>query len=538
MVTYPIVLIPGLAGSRLKTLVKGVATPKGVTSGKLWLGLDMAPPADDEEDEVDLEVNEETDVQSLPSNIVGLNVSASDIESDESTEHPRVTNWKRHLKLKDDDGITPEVEENSILNEFNRPLDGLDGISNLFVNRNNVELVAASKPDIKKVNYFLELVNALLDTKEYSAPKNLLAAPYDWRTSPKGLEQRYKYFSNLKSGIETLYTGNGNTRVVIIAQSLGNRVTQYFLEWIKKDNALLGQAWIDKHIERYIAVSAPWLGAPLAIRLVSTDDGFALGGAKLSGIKKALQSFSSIPWLLPITEANYTYFNTQGQFGFIRKEGVNPGQSVDPNNYTSITIEDTLKLGGAVNTTLKYITNHYQNDHNFSKGEFGSKAVKSPPVKNVDVIYSTGFNTPVGAYYYQENGELKVANYLGNETEKLLPVDDGDFIVVNGVRMEKADKTKQLISDDGITNSGDGVVPYGSLAFFKRWEANPAVPNQTITAYPFVKTEPSADPEDKLVKLGIDFSHNSIIRHPDVIKLIFSILELAVLETFPVPVKS
>ncbi|MEH2435643.1 MAG: hypothetical protein V7K25_15580 [Nostoc sp.] len=536
MVTYPIVLIPGLAGSRLQTLEKKpILAPNGVTRGKLWLGLDMAPP---EDDEVDGEGTEEIDVQSLPSNVVGFNVSASDIESDESTEHPRVTNWKRHLKLKDDDGITPEVEENNSSGiKFNKPVDGLDGISNLFVNRNNVDLTAKLKPDVRKVNYFLELVNALLDTKEYSAPKNLLAAPYDWRTSPKGLEQRYEYFSNLKSGIETLYTGNGNTPVVIIAQSLGNRVTQYFLEWIK-NTPPAGQAWIDKHIERYIAVSAPWLGAPLAIRLVSTDDGFALGGAKLSDIKKALQSFSSIPWLLPVTKANYKYFNTQGQFGFLRKEGVNPGQSVDPNNYTAETIENTLKLGGAESTTLKYVNDHYKNDRSFSEGEFGSEAVKTPPVKNVDVIYSTGFNTPVGAYYYQENGELKVASYLGNETGKLLPVNDGDFIVVNGVRMEKADKTRQLISDDGITNSGDGVVPYGSLAFFKTWEKNPDVPDQTINAYPFIKTEPSGDPEDKLVKLGIDFSHNAIIRHPDVLKLIFGILELPLLETIPVPVKS
>lgn len=529
---YPIVLIPGLAGSRLKTHNKS-ESDVGVTMGKLWLGKDMAPPTNSNR------VNEQTDVSSPPSNVVGLNAPVYDIKTDEPTDHPDVANWKKNLKLKDHNGITPEVEEdqNSPLEtdnptiQFNRFVDGLNGISNLFVDHGNVGEA------VKKVNYFFELATALLNTREYRGdlgilPKNIIAAPYDWRISPTGLEQRYQYFSKLKSTIEELYKPSLiplklPTPVVIIAQSLGNRVTQYFLEWVKNndlnDGKLWGQAWIDQHIERYIAVSAPWLGTPLAIRLVSTDDGFNLGGAKLSGIKEVLQSFSSIPWLLPVTEAQYQYFNTKGQFGFVRKEGVNPGQSLELNNFTSETIENTLVLGGAENTTLKYIKDYYEQDPNFSEGEFGSKAVTSPPVKKIDVIYSTGFNTPVGAYYYQEEGELKVASYLGNETGKLLPVEDGDFIVINGVRLEKADRTKQLISDDGITNSGDGVVAYGSLAYFKKWEKNPDVPDQAITSHPFVKTQPT----DNEVKLGIDLSHNSIIRHPKVIELIFSLLGLS-----------
>ncbi|RCJ19898.1 hypothetical protein A6S26_03980 [Nostoc sp. ATCC 43529] len=535
---HPIVLIPGLAGSRLKTHNKTESPEEGVTGGGLWLGADMAPPTGQRSQKVD----EQTDVEYPPSNIVGLNAPVYATKAALSTEDPVVTNWKKNLKLKDHNGITPEVEEDQNPQlpkddpaiQFNRFVDGLDGIANLLVNYELVDVVGSTQPAVKKVNYFYELAAALFNTPQYRGdldilPKNIIAAPYDWRTGPAGLQQRYQYFSNLKSDIEKLYKPNPLTPgipVVIIAQSLGNRVTQYFLEWVKNndlnDGKLWGQAWIDKHIERYIAVSAPWLGAPLAIRLTATDDGFNLGGASLSGIKNVLQSFSSIPWLLPATETQYQYFNTQGQFGFVRKEGVDPGQSVDPSYYTPETIENTLILGGAENTTLKYIED-YEQDPNFSAGEFGSKAITSPPVKNIDVIYSTGFNTPVGAYYYQEEGKLKVASYLGNETENLQPVEDGDFVVINGVRFEKADKTTQLISDDGITNSGDGVVPYGSLAYFKRWTNNPDVPGQKITGYPFVKTEPTEDE----AKLGIDLSHNSIIRHPEAIKLIFNLLGIS-----------
>ncbi|MCL6754684.1 hypothetical protein KBT16_28360 [Nostoc sp. CCCryo 231-06] len=544
MVTYPIVLIPGLAGTRLKTHNRSQSPTEGVTKGKLWLGEDMTPPKENEK------VDEGTDVPSLPSNVVGLNAPADDIKVPESTEHERVTNWKKNLKLKDHNGITPEVEEdqNPLLAkdnptiQFNRPVDGIDGIKNLAVSQSELDTIIFGinnplTPENKreeyrqlhaallKINYFSELVTALLETPEYRGelgvlPANIIAAPYDWRISPAALEQRYQYFSNLKSTIEELYKPNlfilkPATPVVIIAQSLGNRVTQYFLEWIKNDPSA-GQAWIDKHIERYIAVSAPWLGAPLGIRLLSTDDEFNLGGASLSGMKKVLQSFSSLPWLLPVTEAQYQYFSTR-DFSLIRKEGVGESETIDPNDFTSETIERTLILGGSENTTLKYIKDYYEKDPNFSEEQFGSKAVTSPPVKNIDVIYSTGFTTPVGAYYYQEERELKVASYLG-KGESGLP--DGNFIVKNGIKFETPNKTEQVIKDDGATNSGDGVVAYGSLAYFKKWAKTPDVQDQTITAYPFVKTQPSEDE----AKLGIDLSHNSIIRHRKVIELIFSLL--------------
>ncbi|MDM9586041.1 hypothetical protein [Nostoc sp. GT001] len=556
----PVILIPGLAGSRLKTHNKN-QSEEGVTGGKLWVGQDMAPPPPGQTIH---KVDEQTEVEYPPSNIVGLNAPVYPVTIDQPPENPVVTNWKKNLKLKDINGITPEVEadQNPPLTkddpniQFNRFVDGIQGIKNLAVSQSELDaiLFGINNPltpeedrkelqelyaGLQKVNYFSELVTALLDTDEYRGeaallPANLVALPYDWRIGPTGLEQRYQYFSKLKSTIEELYKAKPlilkpATPVVIIAHSMGNRVTQYFLEWIKNDPSA-GQAWIDKHIERYIAVSPPWIGAPLAIRLLSTDDGFNLGGASLSGIKKALQSFSSIPSLLPVTTAQYQYFNTT-DFSFIRNEGVGESQTIAPGDFRAETTEKILRLGGAESTTLKYIKDYYEQDPNFSDGEFGSKAVTSPPIKNIDVIYSTGFNTPVGAYYYQEKRELKVASYLGTPEQ---PVEDGNFIVINGVRLEKADTTQQLISEDGVTNSGDGVVAYGSLAYFRRWQLHRDVPKQTITAHPFAKPQGTEPPE--LVEKGIDLSHNAILRHPEVIKLIFNLLGISKATPTPVSV--
>lgn len=56
------------------------------------------------------------------------------------------------------------------------------------------------------------------------------AAPYDWRISPRHLESRDGYFSDLKGKIETLYKIRGP--VVLVGHSMGCMVTYYFLRWI------------------------------------------------------------------------------------------------------------------------------------------------------------------------------------------------------------------------------------------------------------------------------------------------------------------
>lgn len=44
---------------------------------------------------------------------------------------------------------------------------------------------------------------------------------------------------------------------------MGNRVIQYFT-WMMLD--LYGRAWLDEHIHGWVAVGAPWLGAPKMCR--------------------------------------------------------------------------------------------------------------------------------------------------------------------------------------------------------------------------------------------------------------------------------
>ena len=63
--------------------------------------------------------------------------------------------------------------------------------------------------------------------------------------------------------VEDTYRENGNQKVVLIAHSMGNLYTQYLL--YNKP-----QAWKDKYIKSWVAISAPWGGAAKTLRLFAS----------------------------------------------------------------------------------------------------------------------------------------------------------------------------------------------------------------------------------------------------------------------------
>jgi hypothetical protein len=65
---------------------------------------------------------------------------------------------------------------------------------------------------------------------------------YDWRLPPHQLEIRDRYFTNLKQSIQDMSKDYGP--VVLVGHSMGNRVIQYFLNWVMQ-NDRYGRKWID-----------------------------------------------------------------------------------------------------------------------------------------------------------------------------------------------------------------------------------------------------------------------------------------------------
>lgn len=99
------------------------------------------------------------------------------------------------------------------------------------------------------------------------------------------LEERDGFFSKLKDAIEKT-AERCRSPVVIVAHSMGNRhvnpeattrecslplptfprVLQYFLHMLVENEGEQGRGWIDQHIHSYVAVGAPFLGAPKIVR--------------------------------------------------------------------------------------------------------------------------------------------------------------------------------------------------------------------------------------------------------------------------------
>ena len=343
--------------------------------------------------------------------------------------------WLDQMQLAAD-GITPAQDP-----DFNWPVQGLSAISALD-----------PSPFMFHATWYCYYVIRALQTAGYG-PAQLAAAPYDWRTAPTGLSRRHDYFTGLRRTIEKLYADNRQAPVTIVAHSLGNRVTQYFLQWMGSDPSA-GQPWIDRYVARYIAVSPLWIGAPRSVREALTG-GYQLGPLSIQGMKPVVQSYGVIPWMFPVTPTQHRYLNT-GAFVFL-------GSDANP-----LDIAAALSQGRATGMA-RFLEDYYRKDPNFTMAgtPTGSLAVARPPVAKLDVFYATGRLTEIGAYYRADAEGLSVDATAGTS--------DPNFSAHHGVRYEASGQTRQAV--DGTQNSGDGTVPYGSLTYFKVWnEQNPATP--------------------------------------------------------------
>ncbi|KAL8581134.1 hypothetical protein ACOMHN_033582 [Nucella lapillus] len=137
--------------------------------------------------------------------------------------------------------------------------------------------------------YFSDMAKALV-SKGYTRGKDLMAAPYDFRKAPNEMSE---FFNKTKRLIEDTFAKNGNSRVVMVAHSMGNPVMLYFY------NHVVSQQWKDRHIQSHVALSAPWGGAVKSLKLMVSGDSLGLKLVKATTIRQVERSMSSVAWLLP-----------------------------------------------------------------------------------------------------------------------------------------------------------------------------------------------------------------------------------------------
>ncbi|KAK1251390.1 hypothetical protein MKX07_006869 [Trichoderma sp. CBMAI-0711] len=122
-------------------------------------------------------------------------------------------------------------------------------------------------------------------------PTNSFTAAYDWRLSYANLEVRDRYFSRLKSYIETAVAFEGR-KVVLASHSMGSQVIFYFYHWVESDlGGRGGGDWVDRHIDSWINISGCMLGAVKDLTAVLSGemrDTAQLNALAIYGLEKFL----------------------------------------------------------------------------------------------------------------------------------------------------------------------------------------------------------------------------------------------------------
>lgn len=190
--------------------------------------------------------------------------------------------YKDYLATEWDDSDNMLVSSNYI-----QYYPGLEGVCNISGN--------GSSSTARDYSEFSDLVNAI-----HANGGHVGAVPYDWRLVPSKYIMD-DFVNRLRSEILALSAKAQNQKVWIIAHSLGNLMTMYFLDQINQTYP----GFASSYIAGYMAVAPPYGGAGLGLKAIITgvkEDAFITFPADFLG------EIASFPWVFP----SVTAFQDQG----------------------------------------------------------------------------------------------------------------------------------------------------------------------------------------------------------------------------------
>lgn len=142
---------------------------------------------------------------------------------------------------------------------------------------------------LSPTSYFQSISDALVAEAGLVRGVSLRGAPYDFRLGPS---QQTRYFAALKSLIEETYRINGDTRVILLAHSMGNPMMHLFL-------TNQPPAWKDKFVRSLVSLAPPWGGAVKSVKVMTSGDNIGIFIVSTFKSRQYQRTMSSLPWLMP-----------------------------------------------------------------------------------------------------------------------------------------------------------------------------------------------------------------------------------------------
>lgn len=226
----PVVLFPSLAGSVLECEESPI---EGYAGTRIWMGL-----------------------SSLLAGRGGETIKLEDTSgSSHQSSHPFV----QHLVL---DQTQPGQDISGFKVRAKPGLDGCEYLSDVVGVKGGTVILGVITNRLRKHGY----------TEWDGVSGNMIGASYDWRLMPGQLETRDKFFSGIMKQLEAMVAADPeHLPATVVGFSLGCRVAKYFLHFCLSQK---GQEWVSKHVDHFVPLGGPWLGAVQLMKAVMIDGSF------------------------------------------------------------------------------------------------------------------------------------------------------------------------------------------------------------------------------------------------------------------------
>lgn len=405
----PVILLPGLAGSRLQArLGPEYRSPhwychRGSECSKwqdVWLLLtDYVLPSC---------LNAELRVFTRETNA-----------SSEAGRHDQYDHHKKKKKKKHH-----HHHHTKVLEYANAP-----GVEVRAVDFGGLSGISSLDPYAQSASQYFAPLIAALEKAGWKAGESLFGAPYDFRFAADGL-QASGFHEAMAGLVERAVDASGGKRAYLLAHSMGGLVGWHFL-------ATRSEAWLEAHVAGFVTVSTPFGGSPLAPRSSISGDNFGLDFAH--DVFLGVQATSpSGPWLFP---AQGLWRGEQGRQG---REEEDDERAVivrtRTQNYTAAS-SDMAAMLMALGREGQALAQPVVRDLRFDAGAVGSGASLSldapggpafpplPPFLKLSCIHSAGVATGAQFFYDVEAFNASGGPMAGLPAPAIERVVDGDGVV-------------------------------------------------------------------------------------------------------------